>query len=77
MNYVQVFIDPKMELHETVSKVAADVLLRLADSAILPLDTRNYISIFEQGKHYLQTLKSVLEAANVNLGMSIFCRSQR
>ncbi|XP_021363831.1 N-acetylated-alpha-linked acidic dipeptidase 2-like [Mizuhopecten yessoensis] len=67
INYLQVFIDPKMELHETVSKVVSDVILRLADSAIIPLDTQNYISIFENGKTYLQTLKSVFVVANVNL----------
>jgi len=67
-DYVTGFIDPKYKLHQAVTKVVADVTLRLADSALIPLDVHNYISLFNEGKTFLKKYKSVFNAVGINLG---------
>ncbi|CAH1773061.1 unnamed protein product, partial [Owenia fusiformis] len=40
--YVKNFIDPHFMIHETMGKVVAEIVLRLVDSAKLPVDVRDY-----------------------------------
>ncbi|KAJ8320467.1 hypothetical protein KUTeg_002054 [Tegillarca granosa] len=65
--YVNVYIDPKLKLHMAVTQITSDVILRLADSALLPIDICDFSKIFNEGKKYLSQYQSVFKAANINL----------
>ncbi|XP_041037770.1 aminopeptidase NAALADL1 [Carcharodon carcharias] len=47
-DYASRFIDPGFTSHQTVGRTAGNVLLRLADSAILPFNIRDYSEAIEQ-----------------------------
>lgn len=65
--YVEVFLDKDTKLQQTVTKVVADISLRLVDSAILPFDVDNYAQVFDRGKKYLKKLESVITSAGVDI----------
>ncbi|XP_053134022.1 aminopeptidase NAALADL1 [Hemicordylus capensis] len=47
-DYAEKFIDPGFTSHQTVARTAGNVLLRLADTLILPLDPGNYGEMLQQ-----------------------------
>ena len=65
---MQRFIDPDFSLHIMMSKVLADLLLRLADSAILPLDILNLVGLMDKGKQIILGYDSALKSAGINIG---------
>ena len=68
MEYVQRFIDPDWSIHIMVTKVVADVILRLSDSAIVPMDIINFVDLVRKGKQLLTSYKSVFDSTGINLG---------
>ncbi|XP_051820605.1 aminopeptidase NAALADL1 [Antechinus flavipes] len=59
--YVEKFLDPGFVSHQAVARTAANALLRLSDSLLLPLNTSDYS----------ETLRSFLQAAQDALGPSL------
>ncbi|KAH3821033.1 N-acetylated-alpha-linked acidic dipeptidase 2-like isoform X2 [Dreissena polymorpha] len=57
--YVETLIDPGYALHITMSKVLCDVILRLADSAVLPYDLDSFASALKKGNASLSELATV------------------
>ncbi|CAL1544111.1 unnamed protein product [Lymnaea stagnalis] len=57
MKYV-LDIDPKYLLHSSLVQVLSDIVLRLADSAIIPMNVSHYSTMMNQG---LDSVKEVLE----------------
>ena len=51
-----------------MTKVVADVILRLSDSAIVPLDIINFVDLVRKGKQMLTSYKAVFDNAGINLG---------
>ena len=51
-----------------VTKVVADVVLRLSDSAIVPMDIINFVDLVRKGKQMLASYKSVFDSTGINLG---------
>lgn len=51
-----------------MSKVVAEVTMRLADSAILPLHVSRLEDLLEEGWDYLQQYKSDMENVDLSLG---------
>ncbi|KAM9446861.1 aminopeptidase NAALADL1 [Clarias gariepinus] len=47
-HYVSNFIDPGFTSHQTVARTAGNVLLRLADSVLLPFKCSDYAGVLEQ-----------------------------
>ncbi|XP_038643273.1 aminopeptidase NAALADL1 [Scyliorhinus canicula] len=47
-DYASRFIDPGFTSHQTVGRTAGNVLLRLADSAVLPFNIRDYSETIDQ-----------------------------
>ncbi|KAL4221698.1 N-acetylated-alpha-linked acidic dipeptidase 2 [Mactra antiquata] len=66
-DYVEKFIDPNYALHISMSKVLADVILRLSDSAILPFDLIGLIHTVEKGSFLLQDLDKTLSQRGIRL----------
>lgn len=66
--YVEKFIDPNYILHITMTKVLADVILRLSDSAVLPFDLQSLIDFVERGKHILTEMNDFLISRGINIG---------
>ncbi|KAK3581371.1 hypothetical protein CHS0354_016217 [Potamilus streckersoni] len=78
MEYVTSFLDPEYTLHITVAKILADVILRLADSAILPLDVDNFSRVLRKGKETMYALDMVFSEAEIDLtlltlSIDMFC----
>lgn len=70
-DYVENFIDPNYILHITMTKVLADVILRLSDSAILPFDLQSFIDFVENGKNVLSEMITVLASMGKTLGKTV------
>ena len=68
IEYVQRFIDPDFSLHIMMTKIMADVILRLSDSAIVPLDILNLVGLVNKGKQILLGYESVLTSAGIKIG---------
>ncbi|KAM8953959.1 aminopeptidase NAALADL1-like [Pelodytes ibericus] len=47
-DYASRFIDPGFTSHQMVARTAGNVLLRLADSLVLPLGARDYVEILDE-----------------------------
>lgn len=78
IEYVQRFIDPDFSLHIMMTKIMADVILRLSDSAIVPLDILNLVGLVNKGKQILLGYESVLTSAGIKIELlfyysEIFC----
>lgn len=69
--YVETFLDKDTKLEQTVTKIVADMVLLLADSAVLPFDVQNYAQVFDRGKKYLRENEAVISSANVDISMYI------
>ena len=67
--YIENFIDPNYTLHITMSKVIADVILRLSDTAILPFDLQSLITLVKTGRKMVLDNADVFTAAGVEYGM--------
>ncbi|XP_060589328.1 putative N-acetylated-alpha-linked acidic dipeptidase [Ruditapes philippinarum] len=72
-DYVENFIDPNYILHITMTKVLADVILRLSDSAILPFDLQSFIDFVENGKNVLSEMMTVLASMGKTLDSTELC----
>ncbi|XP_064611281.1 putative N-acetylated-alpha-linked acidic dipeptidase [Liolophura sinensis] len=66
-DYLLRYIDPDLRLHATMSKVIAEVTMRLADSAILPLRVSRLEDLLEEGWDYLQAYSSDMENVELSL----------
>ncbi|XP_071146680.1 N-acetylated-alpha-linked acidic dipeptidase 2-like isoform X3 [Mytilus edulis] len=67
--YVETFLDKDTKLEQTVTKIVADMVLLLADSAVLPFDVQNYAQVFDRGKKYLRENEAVISSANVDINV--------
>lgn len=67
-DYVETFIDPDYTLHITMTKVLADLILRLSDSAILPYDLDSLIKTVQRGKTILYQMTSLLHTMSIEIG---------
>ncbi|KAF7687672.1 aminopeptidase NAALADL1 isoform X1 [Silurus meridionalis] len=67
-DYVNRFIDPGFTSHQTVARTAGNVLLRLADSILLPFKCSDYAETLEQ---YLNVSVQNFEAELKNNGISM------
>lgn len=67
-DYLRDFIDKNLTLHMTVAKVVAEVILRLSDSLILPLDVNNYVwHALNVGREMLGRFNKTYEQAGISL----------
>ena len=75
VDYVKRFIDPDYSLHIMVTKVVADIILRLSDSAIVPVDIMNLVDLVNKGRQILTTYESLFNSTGISLGKKyeIFC----
>uniref|UniRef100_A0A8C6PQK7 Aminopeptidase NAALADL1 n=1 Tax=Nothobranchius furzeri TaxID=105023 RepID=A0A8C6PQK7_NOTFU len=68
-HYASKFIDPGFVGHQAVARTAGNVLIRLADSLVLPLNCSDYAESLEE---YLNTAVSLyqeqLQAKNISMG---------
>ncbi|XP_061585549.1 aminopeptidase NAALADL1 [Cololabis saira] len=67
-DYASKFIDPGFFSHQAVARTAGNVLIRLADSLVLPLSCRDYAESLEQ---YLDTAVGLYETKLQAKGISI------
>ncbi|KAL5013908.1 hypothetical protein ScPMuIL_008178 [Solemya velum] len=67
--YIIKFIDPDFVLHTTLAQITSDIILQLADTALLPLDVRHFGTILKSGETQLISQKSVLEKANLKFDL--------
>ncbi|XP_052102906.1 N-acetylated-alpha-linked acidic dipeptidase 2-like isoform X3 [Mytilus californianus] len=67
--YVETFLDKDTKLEQTVTKIVADMVLLLADSAVLPFDVQNYAQVFDRGKKFLRENEAVISSANVDINV--------
>lgn len=65
--YVEVFLDKDTKLQQTITKIVADMVLQIADSAVIPFDIHNYAQVFDRGKKYLEEKESVFKSADVDI----------
>ncbi|XP_029642132.1 N-acetylated-alpha-linked acidic dipeptidase 2 isoform X2 [Octopus sinensis] len=69
-DYLRNFIDRDLTLHMTVAKVVAEVILRLSDSLILPLDVNNYVwHALSVGREMLGRFNTTYEEAGISLNI--------
>lgn len=68
------FIDPDYSLHISMTKVLADVILRLSDSAILPFDLISLVHTLERGSTVLQQKAELLKERGLQLGKGIITK---
>ncbi|XP_063771287.1 aminopeptidase NAALADL1-like [Pseudophryne corroboree] len=66
-DYTAKFIDPGFTSHQTVARTAGNVLLRLADSLILPLGVRDYVDTLENYYNQALTFQTNLNKYNISL----------
>lgn len=71
--YVEKFIDPNYILHITMTKVLADVILRLSDSAVLPFDIQSFIDFVESGNKVLSDMNDFLISKGIVIDSMHFC----
>ncbi|XP_030074782.1 aminopeptidase NAALADL1 [Microcaecilia unicolor] len=68
-DYAARFIDPGFTSHQTVARTAGNILLRLADSLIIPLDLVDYGETLEHFYNSAETeLGPILAQQNISLG---------
>uniref|UniRef100_A0A8D3CHJ6 Aminopeptidase NAALADL1 n=1 Tax=Scophthalmus maximus TaxID=52904 RepID=A0A8D3CHJ6_SCOMX len=71
-DYASRFIDPGFVSHQAIARTAGNVLIRLADSLVLPLNCSDYAEILED---YLGTAMTLYEhqlrARNISMGKDI------
>lgn len=67
--YIEKFIDPSYVLHMTLAQITSDIILQLADTALLPLDVRHFGTMLKSGEAQLFKQKSTLEEAGFTFGL--------
>ncbi|XP_075056910.1 aminopeptidase NAALADL1-like [Mixophyes fleayi] len=66
-DYASKYIDPGFTSHQTVGRTAGNVLLRLADSLILPLGVRDYVETLENYYTQAMSFQANLNKYNISL----------
>ncbi|XP_077147678.1 aminopeptidase NAALADL1-like [Ranitomeya variabilis] len=66
-DYASKYIDPGFTSHQTVARTAGNVLLRLADSLILPLGARDYGETLDGFYKQAETFQTNLSKHNISL----------
>ncbi|ESO82943.1 hypothetical protein LOTGIDRAFT_134181 [Lottia gigantea] len=67
LDYLETFIDTNFTRHIAVNQILADIVLQLADSALLPFNITNYIHIIHLGQASLLTYENEFRKAEINL----------
>ena len=63
--YLTNFTDKNYTLHMKATQIMADILLRLSDSALIPIDVTSLSSVMKEGRIYLKNYKSVFKVAGL------------
>ena len=67
-DYFHTNIDPSFNVTTALVRVLCDIVLRLADSAILPFNVRGYDIILDRGLSSLKEHREKLESAGLKMG---------
>ncbi|KAK6182867.1 hypothetical protein SNE40_010455 [Patella caerulea] len=67
LEYLQTYIDSNFTRHIAVNQILADIVLQLADSALLPFNITNYIHIVKMGHRCLNKYQKEFQDASIAL----------